>query len=89
MATVDDLLNMINVALGRTDGADVGVWKSSDGGGTWAHLGPDTGMPNVPVYDLEIHPVTRQPFAFTFGRGAFVLACRGDAECDRARDFAD
>ncbi len=63
-------------------GADVGVWKSGDAGGSWAHLGPDTGMPNVPVYDLEIHPVTRQPFAFTFGRGAFVLACRGDAECD-------
>jgi len=62
-------------------GADVGVWKSSDGGGSWVHTGPDTGMPNVPVYDLEIHATTRRPFAFTFGRGAFVLACRSDADC--------
>jgi photosystem II stability/assembly factor-like uncharacterized protein len=62
-------------------GADVGVWKSSDGGGSWVHMGPDTGMPNVPVYDLEIHATTRRPFAFTFGRGAFVLACRSDADC--------
>jgi hypothetical protein len=63
-------------------GADVGVWKSSDGGGSWIHMGPDIGMPNVPVYDLEIHATTHRPFAFTFGRGAFVIACRSDTECD-------
>jgi hypothetical protein len=61
-------------------GADIGVWKSTDG--TWTHMGPESGMPNVAVYDLEIHPTVRRPFAFTFGRGAFVFACRSDAECD-------
>jgi hypothetical protein len=63
-------------------GADMGVWKSTDGGGTWTHMGPENGMPNVAVFDLEIHPTVRRPFAFTFGRGAFTLACRSDAECD-------
>jgi hypothetical protein len=63
-------------------GADTGVWKSSDGAGTWTHMGPESGMPNVAVFDLEIHAATRRPFAFTYGRGAFVIACRSDADCD-------
>jgi hypothetical protein len=63
-------------------GTDIGVWKSTDGAGTWIHMGPESGMPNVAVFDLEIHPTVRRPFAFTHGRGAFVLACRSDAECD-------
>ena len=63
-------------------GADMGVWKSTDGAGTWTNMGPDSGMPNVAVYDLEIHPTVRRPFAFTFGRGAFVIACRSNADCD-------
>ena len=63
-------------------GADIGVWKSTDGAGTWTHMGPESGMPNVAVFDVEIHPTARRPFAFTYGRGAFTLACRSDAECD-------
>jgi photosystem II stability/assembly factor-like uncharacterized protein len=63
-------------------GADIGVWKSTDGAGTWVNMGPDSGMPNVAVYDLEIHPVVHRPFAFTFGRGAFVTACQSSADCD-------
>ncbi|HVO26251.1 MAG TPA: hypothetical protein VMW56_21770 [Candidatus Margulisiibacteriota bacterium] len=63
-------------------GADMGVWKSTDGANTWTHMGPETGMPNVAVFDLEIHATTRRPFAFTYGRGAFVLACRSDADCN-------
>jgi len=63
-------------------GADLGVWKSADGATNWAHLGPDTGIPNVAVFDLEIQPSTRRVFAFTHGRGAFVQACRGVADCD-------
>jgi hypothetical protein len=63
-------------------GTDIGVWKSTDGAATWTQMGPESGMPNVAVYDLEIHPKARRPFAFSHGRGAFVLACRGDAECD-------
>jgi hypothetical protein len=63
-------------------GADLGLWKSTDGAATWTQMGPESGMPNVAVFDLQIHPTVRRPFAFTFGRGAFVLACRSDAECD-------
>jgi photosystem II stability/assembly factor-like uncharacterized protein len=63
-------------------GADTGVWKSSDGAATWAHMGPESGMPNVAVFDVQIHPTVRRPFAFTHGRGAFMIACRSDAECD-------
>jgi hypothetical protein len=63
-------------------GADTGVWQSRDGAGTWINMGPESGMPNVAVYDLQIHPTVRRPFAFTHGRGAFVLACRNDADCD-------
>jgi photosystem II stability/assembly factor-like uncharacterized protein len=63
-------------------GSDIGVWKSDDAGSTWLHLGPETGMPNVAVFDVEIHPTARRVFAFTHGRGAFVLACRSDAECN-------
>ena len=53
-------------------GSDFGVWTSSDAGATWAHWGPGVGMPNVPVFDL----VARggKLFAFTHGRGAFVLS---------------
>jgi photosystem II stability/assembly factor-like uncharacterized protein len=54
-------------------GTDLGVWKSSTGGSTWTHLGPETGMPNVAVFDLQIHQTTRHPVAFTHGRGAFRL----------------
>jgi hypothetical protein len=53
-------------------GSDFGVWVSSDAGATWAHWGPQVGMPNVAVHDV----VARggRLFAFTHGRGAFVLS---------------
>jgi hypothetical protein len=53
-------------------GSDFGVWVTSDAGLTWAHWGPQVGMPNVPVFDV----VARggKVFAFTHGRGAFVLS---------------
>jgi photosystem II stability/assembly factor-like uncharacterized protein len=54
-------------------GADNGVWASNDGGATWAYLGIDAGLPGVAVFDLQIQASTRKVFAFTFGRGAFVL----------------
>jgi hypothetical protein len=52
-------------------GADDGVWATGDGGAMWAHL--DAGLPNVAVFDLQIQASTRKVFAFTFGRGAYVL----------------
>jgi len=39
-------------------------------------LGPEMGMPNVPVFDLQFQRSTGRLFAFTYGRGAFVLAPR-------------
>ncbi len=53
-------------------GAEAGIWRSTDGAATWNHLGPEVGIPNVPVHDLKIHPLTRELYAFTFGRGVFV-----------------
>ncbi len=52
-------------------GTDLGVWMSTNAGGTWVHQGPETGMPNVPVFDLQIN--SYEVVAFTFGRGAFVF----------------
>jgi photosystem II stability/assembly factor-like uncharacterized protein len=53
-------------------GTDMGLWVSDDGGANWAHAGPASGLPNVPVYDIAVDPcgVT----AFTWGRGAFRSA---------------
>jgi uncharacterized repeat protein (TIGR01451 family) len=54
-------------------GTDIGVWKTTDGGGSWAHMGPETGLPNVAVFDIQINEPTERVVAFTHGRGAFVL----------------
>ncbi|MBI2867289.1 MAG: hypothetical protein HYX97_03005 [Chloroflexi bacterium] len=54
-------------------GTDLGIWKSTDGGSSWTHMGPETGMPNVAVFDLQIDHTTGRLVAFTHGRGAFVL----------------
>ncbi len=67
-------------------GSDFGVWVSSNAGGTWSHWGPQVGMPNVPAFDL----VARggKLFAFTHGRGAFVLS-NFDINNDTFVDCAD
>ncbi len=52
-------------------GSDFGVWRTSDGGNSWVRYGPESGMPNVAVYDLRMSPSGR-PTAFTHGRGAFA-----------------
>ena len=57
-------------------GTDIGVWRSNDAGGTWTHMGPETGMPNVAVFDLKINTATNRLVAFTHGRGAFALSPR-------------
>lgn len=53
-------------------GTDLGVWKSTDRGQRWIHLGPETGMPNVAVFELQIAERSGHIIAFTFGRGAFL-----------------
>jgi hypothetical protein len=54
-------------------GSDTGLWFSSNGGAGWQRLGPNTGLPNVPIYDLKINPATNRIVAFTYGRGAYSL----------------
>ena len=54
-------------------GTDVGVWKSTNAGGAWAHMGPSVGMPNVAVFELDINLTTDRLVAFTHGRSAFRL----------------
>lgn len=84
--SIDSLVFDPTVANRLYAGSDFGVWVSSDAGATWAHWGPQVGMPNVPVYDL----VARggKLFAFTHGRGVFVLS-NFDINNDAVVDCAD
>jgi hypothetical protein len=52
-------------------GTDLGVWMSSNGGVSWTYFGPESGMPNVAVFDMRINSAS-QVTAFTHGRGAFI-----------------
>ena len=58
-------------------GTDLGVWRGiwNDGSASmsWNHYGPESGLPNVIVHDVKVHAASRQPVAFTHGRGAFLL----------------
>jgi hypothetical protein len=36
-------------------------------------MSPESGLPNSAVFDLPVQASTGKVFAFTFGRGAFVL----------------
>ena len=53
-------------------GADIGVWHSTDRGQTWQPL--PNGLPDAPVFDLQIHPTRRLLRAATHGRGLYELA---------------
>lgn len=50
-------------------GADIGAWKSVDGGRTWEPL--PNGLPDAPVFDLQIHPTRRLLRAALHGRGIY------------------
>jgi hypothetical protein len=52
-------------------GADIGVWHSADGGSNWAPL--QNGLPDAPVFDLQIHPTQRLLRVATHGRGLFEI----------------
>lgn len=54
-------------------GTDQAVWKTNDAGITWTHMGPEAGIPNVAVFELQINDTTGRLAAFTHGRGAFAL----------------
>jgi hypothetical protein len=53
-------------------GADIGVWHSADSGATWAPL--QNGLPDAPVFDLQIHHTQRLLRAATYGRGVYEIA---------------
>ena len=50
-------------------GADIGVWESGDGGATWAPM--SNGLPDAPVFDLQLHPTARLLRASLHGRGVW------------------
>jgi len=50
-------------------GADIGVWRSTDGGNTWTLL--QNGLPDAPVFDLQLHAAARVLRASTHGRGLY------------------
>lgn len=52
-------------------GTDTGVWYSTNGGLNWLPLGAS--LPNVVVYDLEIHAKARRLVAGTYGRGVWSI----------------
>ncbi|MEX0890731.1 MAG: hypothetical protein WEB88_01085, partial [Gemmatimonadota bacterium] len=51
-------------------GTDVGVYVSIDRGQNWQRF--MTGLPTVPVHDLEIHPRERELIAGTHGRSIWI-----------------
>jgi len=52
-------------------GADIGVWQSADSGMTWTPL--SNGLPDAPVFDLQIHPTRNLLRAATHGRGIYEI----------------
>jgi photosystem II stability/assembly factor-like uncharacterized protein len=51
-------------------GTDLGVYASLDRGATWTRF--MTGLPTVPVHDLQIHPRDRELIAGTHGRSIWI-----------------
>ena len=52
-------------------GTDLGVYVSRDRGTTWQPF--MTGLPTVPVMDLQIHPRERELIAATHGRSVWIV----------------
>jgi len=68
--------HQIRYKTGSTDGelflaTDLGVYYRSNSAGDWVKLG--TGLPNVIVYDIEIHYATEKLRAATYGRGVWEI----------------
>jgi hypothetical protein len=53
-------------------GADIGVWHSADAGLNWNPL--ENGLPECPVFDLQIHPTQRLLRAALHGRGVYEIS---------------
>ncbi len=52
-------------------GADIGVWKSADGGNNWSVV--ENGLPDAAVLDLQLHSPSRRLRAALHGRGVYEL----------------
>lgn len=65
---------------------DVGVFRSSDGGASWTSF--NQGLPNTTVMALEIHAVTRDLWAATYGRGAFRMPYSSWSSVPPVADFS-
>ena len=50
-------------------GADIGAWESADGGNTWNPM--SNGLPDAPVFDLQVHQASRRLRAALHGRGLY------------------
>jgi hypothetical protein len=66
-AIVADPLHPENIYVG----ADIGVWHSADKGANWTPL--SNGLPEAPVFDLQVHPTKRLLRASTHGRGMYEV----------------
>ncbi len=64
-------------------GTDLGVYVSSDRGGSWDAL--VAGLPNTFVHDLAVHPRDDVLVAGTHGRGVWVLDVRPIQDPEAAR----
>lgn len=53
-------------------GADIGVWRSDDGGQNWYPF--SSGIPEAAVVDLKLHPTKRILWAGTHGRGVYEIS---------------
>ena len=56
-------------------GVDIGVWRSPNRGQAWEPL--PNGLPDAPVFDLQIHPTRRLLRASTHGRGLYEFPLDG------------
>jgi hypothetical protein len=57
-------------------GADIGIWRSQNGGETWERF--SFGLPEAAVLDLALHPRRRLLWAATHGRGVYEYALDSD-----------
>ena len=61
-------------------GADVGVWRSTNGGAAWAVF--SDGLPDAAVLDLKVHQASRLLRASTHGRGLWEFKLDAPAPPD-------
>ncbi len=54
-------------------GTELGLWASATGGQGWIDLGSRSGLPTIPVRDMEIHEGMGDLVLATFGRGFYVM----------------